>query len=88
MRERASLPLLRIGREQVVKRRGPLRMLDVGDRFGLAAAKHVAIELRAAKHALGDFANGFETLEPQGERHRHLFCALAFRHVGLGQQQP
>ena len=65
MREGRLLPLLRVGREQIVQRRGVLRVLDVSDRLGLAAPEHVAIELRAAKQAFGDIADGFQTLEPQ-----------------------
>src|SRR5262249_1964222 len=49
MRKSRLLPLLRVSREQVVERRAILRMLDVGDRLGLAAPEHVAIELRAAE---------------------------------------
>ena len=82
------LALLRIGRQQIVERRRPLRMLDMGDRLGLAAAEHVAIELRAAEQLLGHVADGFEALEPQRERGRHVLRALAFGRVRIGQQQP
>ena len=88
MRERRLLPLLGVGGQQVVERRRPFRALDMGDRLGLAAAEHVAVELGAAEQALGHVTDGFETLEPQGERGRHLFRALAFGRVSIGQQQP
>src|SRR6516162_1639440 len=87
MGERRLLPLLRVSREQVVERRAILRMLDVGDRLGLAAPEHVAIELRAAEQAFGDVADGLQTLEPQGQRNRHILGALALGRVRFRQQQ-
>src|SRR5215468_8004293 len=87
MGECRLLPLLRVGREQIVERRAILRMLDVGDRFGLAAPEHVAIELRAAEQAFGHVADGFQTLEPQGQRNRHILGALALGRVRFRQQQ-
>ena len=49
MRERRLLPLLRVGRKQVVECCAVLRVLDVCNRLGVAAAEHVAIELGAAE---------------------------------------
>src|SRR5215813_6962690 len=87
MGECRLLPLLRVDREQIVERRAILRMLDVGDRLGLAAPEHVAIELRAAEQAFGHVADGFQTLEPQGKRNRHILGALALGRVRFRQQQ-
>src|SRR5262249_15344470 len=85
--ERVPLALLGIGRQEVVERRRPFRMLDMGDRLGLAAAEHVAIELWTPEQALGGLPDRFEPLEPQRQRVRHVLGALPFRRIDVRQQQ-
>src|SRR5262249_22954693 len=82
-----TLELLGIGRQKVVERRRPFRMLDMGDRLGLAAAEHVAIELWTPEQALGGLPDRFEPLEPQRQSVRHVLGALPFRRVDVRQQQ-
>ena len=60
MGQRLLLPLRRVGGEQIVQRRGILRMLDVDDRFRRAAREHVAAELRHAHELLRRGAKRFE----------------------------
>src|SRR5262247_1377207 len=88
MRQRLLLPLRRIGREQVVQRRLPLRMLDVDDRLRRAAREYVAAELWQAHELLRHGAKSLEPLQAQGERVRHVLRRRPFGFFGFGQQQP
>src|SRR5215208_550383 len=63
--ERSALALLRIGGEQIVQRCRPLRMLDMRDRLGLAACKHITGKLRTRQQTFGNTADGFKTPQPQ-----------------------
>src|SRR6185312_1211864 len=53
---RLGLPPRRVGRQQIVQRRRPLRPFDLGDRLRLAAAEHVAAKLRPIEQLLGELA--------------------------------
>jgi len=53
-----------------------------------AAGEHVALELRPGHQLLGGGAERLETLEPEGERGRHVLGARAAGLDGVGQQQP
>src|SRR6185437_7356688 len=74
-RSSAARALLGIGAEQVVERRGPFRLLDLVDRLGLAARKHVAIELRAFHQAARHVAERFQPAQPISQGQRHVLGA-------------
>src|SRR5580700_7094628 len=59
-RSRFGLPPAGISRQQVIERRRPLRMPDLGDRLGLTAGKYLAAELRPIEQLLGDLADRLE----------------------------
>src|SRR6185437_6204874 len=86
-RKRRMAALLRIGRQQIVKRRRIFRLLDLGDRLRQPARENVAIELRTAHQFAGHFAERFKTPEPISERKRHILGARAAFGRGLRQQQ-
>src|SRR6202034_2905811 len=74
------LPLRRISRKQIVKRRRPFRPPDLGDRLRLAAREHLAAELRPVEKLLGDLPDRLEPPQTMRERGRHVLRAEA---VGL-----
>ena len=63
-------------------------MLDLGDRFRIAARKNVALQLRAVHQPVRRFANGLEAAQTVGQRGRHFLGARAVRRRRFGQQQP
>ena len=86
-RQHALLALRGIGGEQVVQRRGVFRMLDLGDRFRIAARKDIALELRPVHQPVRGFADRLQPAQPVGERGRHLLGARPFRRRRFRQQQ-
>ncbi len=62
-------------------------MPDLGDRFGIAARKDIALQLRAVHQPVRGFANGFQPAQPVGQRGRHFLGARPVRGRRLRQQQ-
>jgi hypothetical protein len=86
-RSRLGLPPPGIGGEQVIERRRPFRMLDLGDRLGRAALEHFAAELRPVEQLLGDIADRFEPAQPLRQRIGHVLGAQPIGFMLLRQQQ-
>ena len=57
----------------------------MSDRLGLPAAEHVAVKLGTGKDLPCRLADCLEPPQSQRERARHLFGALAFGCIGIGQ---
>ena len=82
------LALLRVGREQVVERRGPFRALDVRRSAPAGRARNTSrSSCERAEQLLGGVADRFEPLEPQRERGRHVLGARPSGAFASGQQQ-
>ena len=63
-------------------------MADMGDGLGIAARKHLALQLRPVHQAVGGLADRLQPAQPVGERGRHLLGARTFGRRRLRQQQP
>src|SRR5271169_985881 len=84
---RLFLPLSRVSRKQIVERRRPFRLPDLGDRLRKAAGKNLAAELRPVEQLLGHLTDRFEPPQPLRQRGRHVLGAQAVGLMLFGQQQ-
>ena len=82
------LALRGIGGQQVEQGRGEFGMPDFGDRFGIAARKNIALQLRPVHQPVRRFANRLQPAQPVGERGRHFLGARPVGGRRFRQQQP